>query len=168
MYLDEASVKWLLTIYRMWAKKGVQPEIPTPGGRKGIKLIGVVELTSGQTLVDFAEKMKADDFKRFLEHVMDVFGKHGKIWIILDNARVHHAKILKEFFEEVKSSLELIYLPPYSPKLNVIERLWRFMRKKVTHDMYYPTFDEFKEELTKFFKKYSVPNNVIKRICAKT
>ena len=36
------------------------------------------------------------------------------------------------------------------------------------HGMYYPTFDEFKEELTKFFKKYSVPNSVIKRICAKT
>jgi len=159
-------VKWLLTIYRMWAKKGHQPLIPTPGGRKGVKLVGVVEPSSGQVLVDFATTLKAEDFQQFLQHVLEIFGGRGKIWIILDNARVHHAKALMLFLDEIKGELELIYLPAYSPDLNVIERLWRFLRKEVTHDEYYPTFDLFTDALSAFFNKYANPSEVIKTLCA--
>jgi transposase len=152
----------------MWAKRGNQPVIPTPGGRKGVKVIGVVEPASGQVLVDFVETLKAEDFQRFLEHVLAVFGGCGKIWIILDNARVHHAKVLKPFLDAVVGDLELIYLPPYSPDLNVIERLWRFMRKEVTHNEYYPTFDEFTDALIAFFDKCTGPTDVIRSLCAVT
>jgi hypothetical protein len=48
-----------------------------------------------------------------------------KILMVLDNARYHHAKINKEFIEEIKSRITLIYLPPYSPQLNPIEFLWK-------------------------------------------
>lgn len=44
--------------------------------------------------------------------------------MILDNARAHHAKLIQSFLEENKSRLELIFLPPYSPELNLIEGLW--------------------------------------------
>jgi transposase len=47
------------------------------------------------------------------------------------------------------------YLPPYSPNLNLIERLWKFMREKVINLKYYPTFQEFKKKLLNFFDTIS-------------
>lgn len=44
--------------------------------------------------------------------------------MILDNAKIHHAKLLKPFLEDFKDRLELMFLPPYNPELNLIEGLW--------------------------------------------
>jgi transposase len=49
--------------------------------------------------------------------------------------------------------VELIFLPPYSPNLNLIERLWRFMKREILYVTYYPTFKEFKMVCEKFFRE---------------
>ena len=48
--------------------------------------------------------------------------------------------------------IKILYLPPYSPNLNPIERLWKFIKKKVTANRYFEEFDDFKNELMKFFR----------------
>jgi putative transposase len=65
-----------------------------------------------------------------------------KIYMILDNVRFHHAKRLKPILERYKSKMELIFLPPYSPDLNPIERVWWLMRKQVTHNRWVNTMNE--------------------------
>lgn len=150
----------------MWAKKGQQPLIKTPGGRKGINIIGVVDPATGRVFAEFVDSLKTDEFQRFLQQVLAEFGGLHKIWIILDNARVHHAKALQLFLQEVQGALELIYLPSYSPDLNVIERLWRLLRKEVTHNMYFPTFEEFSGSVQHFFEKHKCPSEEISSLCA--
>ena len=49
------------------------------------------------------------------------------------------------------SRIELIFLPPYSPNLNLIERLWKYFRKRILYNKYYGTFSEFKEHAMAFF-----------------
>ena len=51
------------------------------------------------------------------------------------------------------SKIEIKFLPPYSPNLNLIERLWRFLNKKVRDNRYYEKFSEFKEAVMAFFEK---------------
>jgi len=53
----------------------------------------------------------------------------------------------------------MIYLPPYSPNLNLIERLWKFMRKKVINLKYYPKFQQFKDAVKGFFETSSKYKN---------
>jgi len=72
-----------------------------------------------------------------------------KIYIIRDNARYYNCNLVKEYL--LNSKIVEIALPPYSPNLNPIERLWKYFKKAVTSNKYYNTFDKFKSEVEYFF-----------------
>jgi len=63
---------------------------------------------------------------------LDKAKSENKILLVLDNARYHHAKKLKDYIESIKDRLELFFLPPYSPEINPIEMLWKKTRRAVT------------------------------------
>ena len=63
------------------------------------------------------------------------------ITLVVDNASYFHSKITRLF--AIIFDIELLYLPAYSPNLNLIERLWKFVKKKCLYSTYYETFDEF-------------------------
>ncbi len=80
--------------------------------------------------------------------------KHPKaeaIYIIVDNARYYRSRLLKEYTEGTK--IKLIFLPPYSPNLNLIERYWKFFKKKVLNNRYHETFEDSKLACRRFFRK---------------
>ena len=83
--------------------------------------------------------------------LLDKYPHAKNIYVILDNAAYHHAKVVKGLFE--KTRIQLLFLPPYSPNLNLIERLWRFFHKKVTAFKHYKTFHQFKDASCQFFEK---------------
>jgi transposase len=64
--------------------------------------------------------------------------------IILDNARYNHAKEVIILAD--KLGIKLLFLPPYSPNLNLIERVWKFL-KKVLKNKYTPNFNDFVEKI---------------------
>lgn len=68
------------------------------------------------------------------------------VTLVLDNAGYQQCKMVKAFAEQL--SIELLFLPAYSPNLNLIERLWKFVKKKVLYSKYYATFDEFREAIS--------------------
>ncbi len=69
------------------------------------------------------------------------------ITIVLDNARYQRCKVVTEKAAEL--GIELLFLPPYSPNLNLIERLWKFVKKQVLYSKYYEKFEDFKAAITK-------------------
>lgn len=84
--------------------------------------------------------------------------------MVLDNVRYHHAKLLKKWLLN-KPKLELVYLPPYCPDLNPIERAWWYMRKKITHNRYVHTMEERLVAFWKMFSHFQRPNEEMKRVC---
>lgn len=72
------------------------------------------------------------------------------ITVYVDNARYFHARIVKEYL--VGKRVVFVYLPPYSPNLNLIERLWKFCKKKILIH-FYPTFAQFTQAIDEFFEK---------------
>lgn len=68
------------------------------------------------------------------------------ITIVLDNARYQRCKLVMEKAAEL--GIELLFLPPYSPNLNLIERLWKFVKKEVLYSKYYDNFEKFKAAIT--------------------
>lgn len=119
---------------------------------------------SGQIVISFAEKGNSATFKEHLKKVIKSFHDE-KLIIVLDNVRYHHAKKLKPFLEQNRERLELMFLPPYSPDLNPIERVWWFMRKKITHNRYLHTLKERKAKFWMMFSHYLYPNDDLKNIC---
>ena len=119
---------------------------------------------SGQIVISFAEKGNSTTFKKHLKKVIKSF-RDEKLIIVLDNVKYHHAKKLKPFLEQNRKRLELMFLPPYSPDLNPIERVWWFMRKKITHNRYLHTLKERKAKFWMMFSHYLYPNDDLKNIC---
>ena len=71
------------------------------------------------------------------------------IYIISDNARYYHNKELQNWVED--NRIKQIFLPLYSPNLNLIERLWKFLRKKVINTGFYRNKTEFRDAIRNFF-----------------
>ncbi|MCM3342941.1 transposase, partial [Paenibacillus sp. MER TA 81-3] len=82
-----------------------------------------VDYATGQIVWQEDEQYTAETFLSFLEKIVTQYPA-GQIAIVLDNARIHHAKLLQPFLDKMKGRLELVFLPPYSPHLNVVEGLW--------------------------------------------
>ena len=90
----------------------------------------------------------------------------GKIAMVLDNARIHHAKLIQPFLEENKDRLELVFLPAYSPELNLIEGLWKWLKSAVIYNVFYKHTYEIKRAVDAFVKHInSVPQEVVDRLC---
>jgi transposase len=70
------------------------------------------------------------------------------ITIVCDNARYQKCKLVQELADTLK--IELLYLPSYSPNLNLIERLWKLVKKQCLYSKYYPEFSEFKTAISHF------------------
>ena len=75
----------------------------------------------------------------------------GMIYLIADNAKYYRSKKVKEFLEK-NVRVKIVFLPPYSLNLNVIERLWLFFKKKQLWNQCYEKYDEFKKQSMEFFK----------------
>lgn len=135
-----------------WILKGKANDkfVKTNTGRERLNLNGALNL-NGKTAVVLEEETINS------KATIRLFGKlvrqqpHGKIYLILDNASHHHSKIVRLWVKSHRR-FKLIFLPPYSPNLNLIERLWRFFHHKVTWNHYFETFEQFRRETLKFFR----------------
>jgi transposase len=164
-FFDACSVQRSATLTRMWWDEGSQPEIQVCGGRERLHILGVLDFTGNTGKFTFHNRLKAQEFIKFLEMLLKEYPRE-KLHIICDNAKAHHAKIVQKFVTERKERLELIFLPPYSPRLNPIERFWQFLRQEVTHNTFFDTFTAFQRDITEFLQGFSNPNNKIRDLCA--
>jgi transposase len=69
-------------------------------------------------------------------------GLAGPVTVVLDNARYQRNKVVQALADAL--SIELLFLPGYSPNLNLIERLWRFIKREALYGRYHPTFADFR------------------------
>jgi transposase len=135
-----------------WIKKGKKNDvyIKSNTGRSRLNVLGAMNITNKIAVVI---ERKTIDALAIIDLCEEVKKKqpHGKVYMILDNAKYHHARIVNNWFLN-HPRFKRIFLPAYSPNLNIIERLWRFFHQKVTNNHYFATFQEFKEVTMQFFQ----------------
>jgi len=152
-------------ISKTWFLKGHQRIIPTTGKHWGVKLLGVLNYETGHVYCTEEESYDAAVFLKFLKKVLEIYPT-GNIVMILDNSRIHHAKLLDTFLEYNSSRLTLKFLLPYSPKLNLIEGLWGWLKKDVINNVFHSSVQLIKDSVSAFLELINKePDKVIKRLC---
>lgn len=133
-----------------WIRKGTDMVIKSNTGRERLNLNGAYNIEDHTAVIQEAESINAQSTVSLLEKMMQN-QPLGVIYIILDNARYYRSEMVTTFVKKNKR-IKLVFLPPYSPNLNVIERLWKLFKKKITYNTYYEKFSVFREHCLRFFK----------------
>ena len=134
-----------------WILKGERKEIATTGRQKRLNFIGGICLNGHRFVYQEADKtVDSESIGLFLEELRGRHPGKERIHVIWDNARYHRSDEIRRYAK--KLLIKLHFLPPYSPNLNPIERMWKLMHEKVTYNKYYERFADFKEATLEFFK----------------
>lgn len=167
LFQDECMIRDYQAIQRTWFRKGKQRIIPTYGKHRGAKLIGCLNYETGEVLCWEKEAYDALTLLGFLQHVLDRYPE-GKIVLILDNPRIHHAKLIQPFLEEHRERLELAFLPPYSPELNLMEGLWKWLKETTIHNVFFPSVQKIILAVRGFLRWIDEERKkVIDRLCVR-
>jgi len=164
LFEDESMIRDYQALQRTWFQKGKQRIIRTTGKHRGVKLLSTVDYDSGRIVWHEDEAYNAETFLTFLSKVLEAYPS-GTITMVLDNARIHHAKLLEPFLDENKR-LTFVFLPPYSPQLNIVEGLWKWLKADVVNNVFYHTVTEIRKNVSSFMNAVmQQPQNVIDRLC---
>lgn len=136
-----------------WIKKGVRKEIPSNTGRCRINLSGMLDIISHKILAKEDKTLNAESTIDFFRKIEESYPTKKTVHIFCDNARYYKNKDVKNYLR--KSRLKLHFLPAYSPNLNPIERLWKWMKERVIYNTYYQHFDDFRNAIFGFLKLVS-------------
>jgi len=113
----------------------------SPSGRKRWNVLGAVDFETKQLVTVTNETYITSTTVCELLRVLTTQHPDKPITLVLDNARYQKCKLVQELAD--KLHIELLYLPAYSPNLNLIERLWKYVKKRCLNGKYYETFAEF-------------------------
>ena len=167
MFQDESMIRDYQAIQKTWFHKGKQRIIQTYGKHEGVKLLGILNYETGNIYCEENDKYDAKVFLNFLKNTLNQYPL-GKIVMILDNSRIHHAKLLEPFLQENEQRLQLVFLPPYSPKLNLIEGLWGWLKSEIINNVFYSSVKEIRKAVRGFIDSLvKVPDMVINRLCVR-
>jgi len=169
--LDEVHFQQYGSRARMW----IPPEDRAPvllhhPGRKSLGYFGAVRLRDGRLLVrPEREAFTGETCWAFLRELYTTSRRARRpVVVIADNATFHHATLHKEWRAERAEKFRLDFLPPYSPDLNPIERVWKLTRRLCVHNRYFPTLDAVSESVEAQFAQWAIPNEALRRLCTIT
>jgi len=134
--------------------------------RKSVACFGAVNTRTGKLATAFEAKFNADSFERFLKLLLKHRPRNKRLVVVLDNAKYHHARALRPFLHRHRKQLTLVFLPPYSPELNPIERVWKLARRLATHNRHFPALDDVLNAVRERFDLWAKPNRQLARLCA--
>jgi len=103
--------------------------------------MGGIVYPTAEGLYKIRSRKRTIEVESYLAELVEMFDEDF-IFLIWDNAKTHTTDMLSPFFEECKDRICPVFLPTYSPHLNLIERLWRQMRADVTRNRFYSTLKE--------------------------
>jgi transposase len=146
LFGDEASFPQWGSLSYTWSRIGQTPIVKTSGKRKGYKVFGLIEYSTGRFFSQAQEgRLTTAAYLHFLEDVMEKTDQH--LLIIQDGARYHTSIEAKQFFDDNSDRMTVYQLPTYSPDYNPIEALWKKIKQTGTHLNYFPTFESLTEKV---------------------
>jgi len=149
-YEDEAELTRFPTLTRIWTRRGQQKIIPTEDDHESFTIFGAFNPITGQTHYRLHPKIESAGFRPFVSKLKRCYAKGERpLVIVLDNASAHGYRG-RHGLVKVEEGFYFYFLPPYCPDLNLAERLWKELRKRVTHNFLFESVQALKEAARRF------------------
>jgi transposase len=141
VFQDEVEIHLHPTLTRMWAPLGRQPEVPSPGKNYKHVVYGGVDYATSKITCTMAATKSGTNFLVFLMMLVRVYAGR-KVRLVCDNGRFHHTKAVYQWLKEHRDKVEVFWLPPYCPSLNLIERLWGHLKRTVLANVLFANIND--------------------------
>ena len=167
--MDEVHFQQYGSRCRMWippeTKDPVLYHAPT---RKSVGYFGAVRVRDGKFVYQREEdKFNGESCHAFMKKLRQRAARSGnRVMVISDNARYHHAKLHHAWREKCAGDFQLLFLPPYSPELNPIERVWKLTRRLCLHNQYFPHLGAISESVERTFDNWRHASDELRTLCA--
>jgi len=136
-FFDTTDLHHCADVGNGYAPKGEQIKVDSPGSKNPwYAMLGSLIYPTGEGLYTIHERKRHQEVETHLKLLLQRDSE--AFWfVVMDNASAHTTEMLDSFREQYRQSMEFVFLPTYSPHLNLIDRLWRVMRGQVTRNRFY-------------------------------
>jgi transposase len=156
-FFDEARFGTKPSFGKMWAKVGETPVAVVKPGYQSFFAYSAVCPATGEDATLFLPKVNTDTMSYFLAHMADVL-KGRECLLVMDRAGWHCSKELK-----VPPNIEIVHLPPYSPELNPVERLWQWLKRHAIRNRLHLSIEEVMDAAQDCMRTVTAP--FLKSVC---
>lgn len=156
-FFDEGRFGLQSTLTRIWAEKGKPLEVKVKQGYKNFYSFSAVSPNSGEAFSLFLPEVNTEMMSLYLKELSKEH-PDNEILIIMDQAGWHKSGKLK-----VPDNIKLKFLPPYSPDLNPVEKLWEWLRKEATHNNVFKALEQLMDRLSTEYRKLTTTD--FSRLC---
>jgi transposase len=167
--MDEVHFQQYGSRCRMW----IPPEQKDPvllhhPTRKGVGYFGAVRLRDGKFVaLRESEKFNSQSTWNFLRQVRQASRRSGRrVVMIIDNAKYHHGRLHRPWRQGQGRDFQMAFLPPYSPDLNPIERVWKLVRRLCLHNRYFPQLHLVITAVEDQFRQWTTGSSALVRLCS--
>ena len=150
LFIDGVHPSMQTKLSHGWIKKGQEKEVPTTASKTRINILGAINVKDMSVITkDCGKSINSQSILGFFDSIKEEYADKNVIHLILDQASYNKAFEVREYAYQI--GIHLHYLPPYSPNLNSIERLWKVMNEKVRNNVFFETAKKFKMSIKQFF-----------------
>jgi len=141
VFQDEVEIHRHPALTKMWAPVGTQPEVPAPGQNEKKVVYGGIDYATGKITYTLAATKSGFNFLAFLIALATAYADR-KVRLVCDNGSFHYTKAVKAWLDANRDKVEIFWLPPYCPSLNLIERLWGHLKRTVLANVLFKDIDD--------------------------
>ena len=159
-FMDEARFGQKGTLTKMWAEKGSRPTVIKQTRYENAYMYGAVDPVTGDSSALVAPRVNTETMNEFLKVLSSEVGPDDHVVLVLDRAGWHVSKRL-----EIPANITLLHLPPYSPELNCIERLWLYIKSHFLSNRVFTDYDHLLQAGTDAYRAIEPQRDLLKSIC---
>ena len=149
LFMDSDHPTMATKVVCGWIKKGVDKPIAQTASRTRVNIMGAIELRTMNIISSRPDLVNAQNTVAFFDQLKIAYPNAPKIHIILDQSGYHRSQLVRD--TALEKNIELHYLPPYSPNLNSIERLWKVVNEEIRNNVFFPSAKAFRDAINGFF-----------------
>jgi transposase len=147
---DEFSINIQTSPSKIWARKGSRPLFPTSTKGGKVNTIGALNNKTGKVFTLMCDKINRFSFLKFLKKLLRY---HKKVFLIVDNASWHHAKIIGDFLRDNKHRIIVEFLPAYSPEYNPAEQCWKAVKSELLTLKLFLSVEGMSDQVKAYFQR---------------